>query len=165
MKMRNRILVVAGIAALIIGATVFALGHGRLGMGQHGRGEGPHGGGFGPGMLEHLAKVLDLTEAQQSQIKTILEAGQSAEEPIRKKMDEVHKQLEAATANGQFDETQVRTLANQQAQLMADSIVEHERMKSKIYSILTAEQRTKAEEMHKQGGPHRRPGPPPPSGE
>jgi len=33
-------------------------------------------------------------------------------------MDDVHKQLELATENGQFDEAQVRALASQQAQLM-----------------------------------------------
>lgn len=38
-KMKNRILVFAGIAALVIGGTVFALGHARSGM-QHGQGRG-----------------------------------------------------------------------------------------------------------------------------
>ena len=70
--------------------------------------------------------------------------------------------LFAATANGQFDETRVRAIANEQALLMVDSVVEHERMKSKIFAILTPEQRTKAEELHKQhrGGHGRRHGPP-----
>jgi hypothetical protein len=36
---------------------------------------------------------------------------------------------------------------------MADSLVEHERMKSKIFAILTPEQRIKAEELHKRFGP------------
>jgi Spy/CpxP family protein refolding chaperone len=71
--------------------------------------------------------------------------------------------MEAATANGQFDETKVREVASQQGQLHAEQIVEHERMKAKVFSLLTAEQRTKAEEMHKRGGgEHRRHGGPPP---
>jgi len=160
-KMKNRIF--AGIAALVIGGTVFALGHARSGM-QHGqgRGAGSHQRHFGgPGMVEHMARELNLTDAQQAQVKTILEAARAAEEPLMKKMEEAHKQLEAATANGQFDETQIRAIASQQAQVMVDSIVEHERTKSKIYSILTAEQRAKADELHKRGGPHGRSGPPP----
>ncbi|HAF14242.1 MAG TPA: hypothetical protein DCK93_02255 [Blastocatellia bacterium] len=164
--MKNRILVIASIAVLVIGATAFALGKGMERMHGQGRGEGPpHREGFGPGMLEHLTRELNLTDAQQTQIKAILDGAQAATEPLEKKMDEAHKQLEAATANGQFDETQVRALANQQAQVMADTIVEHERTKSKIYNVLTAEQRAKADEMHKHdgpGGPPRRPGPPPP---
>lgn len=152
--MRNRIFVLVSIVALIIGATIFAVGQGDAVMGhfQH-RGDGPpHS--FGPEMVDHIARELNLTEAQKAQIKTIMEAGHAAVAPLHQKMDDVHKQLELATANGQFDEAQVRSLANQQAQLMAETIVEHERMKSKAYSLLTPEQRTKADEMHKRHGKH-----------
>lgn len=155
--MRNRIIVIASIAVLVIGAAVLAVGHGFQGPGGHGGGPG-HG-----EMLEHMARELNLTDAQKEQVKGIMESTEATAEGIHAKLEEVHKQLEAATANGQFDEAQVRTLANQQGQLEADMTVEHMRAMSKIYSILTAEQRVKAEEMHKHmGGPQRRMGPPPP---
>ncbi|HEY8186073.1 MAG TPA: Spy/CpxP family protein refolding chaperone, partial [Pyrinomonadaceae bacterium] len=87
------------------------------------------------------------------------------------KLEDIHKQIEAATANGQFDEAVVRPLANQQAQLMADDMVDHLRMHAKLYSLLTAEQRAKADQMMKShgGDHHRGPGPghgppPPPPG-
>jgi protein CpxP len=157
--MRYRILAIAGIAVLIIGATVLALGHGFQGM-PGGRVK-DHPRGFGPGMMEHISKALDLTAEQQTQVKALLEGMHAAEESRHTKREDLRKQLDAATANGQFDETRVRAIANEQAQLMADSLVEHERMKSKVFAILTPEQRTKAEEMHKRGGPHgRRHGPP-----
>ena len=159
--MTKRILAIAGIAVLLIGATVFALGHGAQQYGQ-GKGERRHGpGGPSPEMVDHMAKMIGLSADQVTQIKAILESGKAAEEARHAKIDELHKQLEGATANGQFDETRVRDIANQQAQLMAEQMVEHMRMKSKAYSILTPEQRTKADEMHKQGGPYRRHGPPP----
>jgi Spy/CpxP family protein refolding chaperone len=113
-------------------------------------------------MLEHVARELNFTDAQRQQAKAIVEAAQAATQGIHAKLEEVHKQIEAATANGQFDEAQVRALASQQAQLEADMQVEHLRVKSKIFGILSAEQRVKAEEMHKRMGGHRRPGPPPP---
>src|SRR5882672_6378134 len=157
--MRNRILIIASIAALVIGATVLAVGHGFQGQGMHGRGPG----GFGHGdMLEHMARELNLTDAQKEQVKTIMESAETSAEGIHAKLEEVHKQIDAATANGQFDEAQVRTLANQKAQLEADMMVEHLRAKSKVFAILTPEQRTKAEEMHKRMGPGHREGPPPP---
>ncbi len=157
--MKRRIIVIASIAALVIGATIFAVGQGPEAMQRmHGYGRGPHGHGD---MLEHMARELNLTDAQKQQVKTIMESVESSADGIHTKLEEVHKQLEAATANGQFDEAQVRNLANQQAQLEADMRVEHLRAKSKVYSILTAEQRVKAEEMHKRMGRHRRPGPPP----
>jgi Spy/CpxP family protein refolding chaperone len=116
-------------------------------------------------MLEHMARELNLTDAQKEQVKTIMESAESSSQGTHAKLEEVHKQIEAATANGQFDEAQVRTLASQQAQLEADMMVEHLRAKSKVFAILTAEQRTKAEEMHKRMGPPRHMGGPPPPSE
>ena len=153
--MRNRILGIAAMAALVIGAAIFALGHGFQGPGGHGK--GGHG-----DMLEHMSRALNLTAEQKQQAKAIMDSVESTASGIHAKLDDVHKQLEAATANGQFDETQVRALANQQAQLEADMKVEHFRAISKVFAILTPEQRVKAEELHKQMGSHERhPGPPP----
>jgi periplasmic protein CpxP/Spy len=154
--MKKRIIVIASIAALVIGATIFAVAQGPEAM-KSMHGYGPHGHGD---MLEHMARELNLTDAQKQQVKAIMESAESSAQGIHAKLEETHKQLEAATANGQFDEAQVRTLANQQAQLEADMMVEHLRAKSKVFGILTAEQRVKAEEMHQRMGPHRRPGPP-----
>ncbi|HEY2976138.1 MAG TPA: Spy/CpxP family protein refolding chaperone [Pyrinomonadaceae bacterium] len=150
--MRNRILVIAGIAALIIGTTIFALAHGYQEKGQRMHG-GPQD------MVEHISRELNLTDAQKEQVKTILEAQHATEEERHAKLDDIRKQIDAATANGQFDEAQVRPLANQQAQLMADEMVDHLRLHSKLYSLLTAEQRTKADQMMKRHGePGRGPG-------
>ena len=157
--MTKRILTIAAIGVLIIGATVFALGRGLHGFGQdkggHRRSQMP-----GPEMVDHMAKALGLNTDQITQIKALFEGVRPVEEARQAKLEELHKQLEAATANGQFDETRVREIANQQAQIKADQTVEHLRLKSKAFAILTPEQRIKAEEMHKHGGPYRRHGPP-----
>jgi protein CpxP len=167
--MKKRILVIASIAVLVVAATIFALAQGHPGQGEKMRG--------GPGdMLEHISRELSLTDAQKEQAKTIMEAGRAAGEQRHAKLEEIQKQIQAATANGQFDEATVRPLANQQAQLMADEMVDHLQMHSKLYSLLTPEQRTKADQMMKEhggpGGPGRGPGgpgfhhgpPPPPPG-
>jgi Spy/CpxP family protein refolding chaperone len=148
--MRRRILVISCMVALVIGAAFLALGHGFQGPGMHGKGEG-HG-----DMLEHMSRALNLTDAQKQQAKEIMDSVESTASGIHAKLEEVHKQLATATANGHFDEAQVRTLANQQAQLEADMTVEHFRAISKVFSILTPEQRVKAEELHKQMGSHER---------
>ena len=157
--MKKRIIAIAGVAVLVIGATVFALGHGFQGM-HGGRGDGRRH----ADMVEHMSRELNLTDAQKQQVKAIMDSMHATAEESHTKMEEIHKQLEAATANGQFDETQVRNLASQKAQIDADMLVEHMRMKSKVFAILTPEQRVKAEEMHKQmgrGGHRRKSGPPP----
>ena len=70
--------------------------------------------------LSTSAKALNLTSEQQTQFKAMVEAAQAAEEPRHTRLQELRKQLEAVTANGQFDEAKVRAIANEQAQLMAD---------------------------------------------
>ncbi len=161
--MKKKILVFAGIAALVIGATVFALAQ-HPGMGEKMRGHGPGD------MVEHISRELNLTDAQKDQVKALFEAQHATEEERHGKLEELRKQIDAATANGQFDENAVRNLANQQSQLMADEMVDHLRLHSKIYGLLTAEQRTKADQMMKRhGGPegergHHGPPPPPPPG-
>jgi len=106
-----------------------------------------------PLMNEHLARELNLSEEQNAQVKAVFDAEHSTVEGLMKKLDDLREQLRAATANGQFDEAQVRTLANQQGQTQADLIVEHERTKAKIYSLLNAEQRSKLEQLHERMKP------------
>jgi len=162
--MKKRILVIAGIAVLVVGATVLALAQAHAGQGEKMRRGGPGD------MIEHISRELSLTDAQKEQMKALLEAGRQAAEERHAKLDEIRKQIDAATANGQFDEATVRPLANQQSQLMADEMVDHLRMHSKMYSLLTPEQKTKADQLMKQmhgGGPghgpgHGHHGPPPP---
>ncbi len=114
-----------------------------------------------PLMNEHLAHELNLSDEQNTQVKAVFDAEHATVEGLMKKLDDLREQLRAATANGQFDEAQVRTLANQQGQTQADLIVEHERTKAKIYSLLTAEQRSKLEQLHERMKPPF-PGPRPP---
>jgi Spy/CpxP family protein refolding chaperone len=161
--MKKRILTIASVAVLVVAATIIALAQGHMGQGEKMR----HG---GPGdMIEHISRELNLTDAQKEQLKGIMEAQHATEEERHAKLDDIRKQIDAATANGQFDEATVRPLANQQAQLMTDQMVDHLRMHAKMYSLLTAEQRTKADQMMKMhggpGGPgrgHHGPPPPPP---
>ncbi|HEY3026971.1 MAG TPA: Spy/CpxP family protein refolding chaperone [Pyrinomonadaceae bacterium] len=170
--MKNRILVLASIAALMIGATIFAAA-------QEGRVKPPPPPPRADGppppedMLTHISRELNLNDVQKMQVKAIFDAERAATDPLQAKSEEIHKQIEATVVNGQFDEAQVRTLAGQAGQLNADMMVEHIRAHTKIFSILTPEQRVKAMEMHKRmgpGGPHgsgrpmggRPNGPPPP---
>jgi len=119
---------------------------------------------FGVPEVEHLSRMLGLSDAQTAELKTFFEAQRPTFEAIHRRFEEGHRQLEAATSEGRFDESQVRALANQQGQAHADMLVEHERCKAKVYSVLTAEQRARLEELHRSHhGPRRRgPGAPPP---
>ncbi|HYV00105.1 MAG TPA: hypothetical protein VE977_14845, partial [Pyrinomonadaceae bacterium] len=94
--MKKRILVIASIAVLVVAATVFALAQGHRGMGQGGMRGGPEE------MIEHISQALSLTDAQKEQVKAAFEAQRPIEEQRHAKLDDLRKQIDAATANGQF---------------------------------------------------------------
>ena len=163
--MKKRILVIASVAVLVVAATVFALAQGHPG----GQGEKMRGPGGPEQMIEHLSRELNLTDAQKEQAKALFEAQRATGEERHKQLEAIHTQIEAATANGQFDEATIRPLASQQAQLMTEEMIDHMRLHSKLFALLTTEQRAKAGEMMKRhggpggpGGPGQHHGPPPP---
>ena len=107
-------------------------------------------------MLARLAADLSLTDDQVEQLKTIMTDEQSRTEQYRTKLEDLHTQMQTATANGQFDEATVRSIATQQAAAMTELIVERERGKAKTYSVLTPDQRTKFDQL-RPAGPHGHP--------
>ncbi len=112
------------------------------------RGWGPDGGR----MLEHgvavLAWKLDLTAAQRDQVKSMIKADWPGVQPLLQQLGAEQKQMLAATQSGSFDESKVNAIANQQSQTIGQLIVAKERFLAQVYgSVLTPEQRTKADAM------------------
>ena len=105
-------------------------------------------------MLKHMARQLNLTEAQQTQIKGIMADEKTKIKPMMQQLRQ-NEQAENANVNGTFDENQARTFANKQAQLMTDLIVEKERTRSQVYALLTPEQRQKALQLMQERQQHR----------
>ena len=116
------------------------------------------GEGHGPwdlGFVNFIINRLDLTDEQESQIRSIFDEECAGITPFISQLETNRQELQAATQNGAFNEQDVRTLATRQGEIMAELIVAKERTKSRVYSLLTDEQRTKAEQM--------KPGSPPPA--
>jgi protein CpxP len=105
-------------------------------------------------MLKHMTKQLNLTEAQQIQIKGIMAGEKTKIKPMMQQLRQ-NQQAENANVNGSFDENQARAFANKQAQLMIDLIVEKERMRSQVSAVLTPEQRQKALQLMQERQQHR----------
>lgn len=105
-------------------------------------------------MLKHMTRQLNLTEAQQTQIKGIMASEKTKIKPMMQQLRQ-NQQAEDANMNGSFDENQARAFANKQAQLMTDLIVEKERMRSQVYAVLTPEQRQKALQLMQERQQHR----------
>ena len=121
-----------------------------------GRGRGGYGfgdQGMGPGeQLGFAFRQLDLTEEQKTEMKKIFEAEKSLMEPIRTQLRDNREALRKATESGQFNEATVTSLAQKQADLMAQMIVSRHRVHAQIWQLLTPEQREKASELREKAG-------------
>lgn len=125
-------------AALMVGAAVL------FAQGMHGHG-GPDG-MFGH-MLSHYADALDLTSAQQDQIKAIWQKEKPTMKPLMQQMRQNRQAMDAIAETATFDEAKATALATQNAQTMVQIEVEHARMKSEMMQVLTADQRTKYQQL------------------
>lgn len=106
-------------------------------------GGGPHKGFGGGQMLGRMFRNLDLTDQQRTEIKKIMDTERSIMQPVHQQLRDNRAALQAATKDGQFNEAEVTKLAQKQGDLMAQSIVSRERVKSQVWQILTPEQRDK----------------------
>jgi Spy/CpxP family protein refolding chaperone len=121
---------------------VRADGPGRYGWGSGGWG---HHGPFG-----YIVQELKLSDAQRSQIKSMWLAERPTVASLVQELASEGKEMDSATAQGNLDESKVQAIASRQGETIAKLLVEKERLKSKIYTVvLTPEQRTKADELQK----------------
>ncbi|MFN0112201.1 MAG: Spy/CpxP family protein refolding chaperone [Blastocatellia bacterium] len=138
----KRIVIAISIATVLVAGSVFAFAQSRRG---HFAGTGlPM---FAQKFLDRASVILDLSDAQEAQIKAILEAEKPKVQPLVAQLAANRKALTEATDNGTFNEAQVKSIADKQGDTLAALIVEKERVKTQIYAVLTPEQRAKAEQF------------------
>jgi protein CpxP len=135
---------VALVFALLLGLGVVGLaqeGHRRGGPDGGGPRGGERGGPGGPrgGHIPFL-RDLNLTDAQKAQIKQITTSFEESTKPLRQRMDASHEG-EFAALTGEFNESAVRTAAQERANVQVELEVARARMASQIYALLTPEQK------------------------
>jgi periplasmic protein CpxP/Spy len=143
--MKTKLMVVASVMALLLCGTAMIAN--AQGPGPGGKGHGWDGPGGGPGMGMMLHE-LNLSDAQKAQVKTIMQANHASMKTVMQQTEQNRAAMLAATANGAYDAAKIQALANQQAQLHALMIVNHESVQHQIYTqVLTSDQQAKAEQM------------------
>ncbi|MDQ2746471.1 MAG: Spy/CpxP family protein refolding chaperone [Acidobacteriota bacterium] len=149
----KKIIIGFTVFTLVAISTIFAVAQKNGGAewqgkrgGHHHRG---HRGGFGM-----MAEKLGLTDAQKAQVKDIMEAGKAKTQPLREARKANRQKMDAATADGQFDEAQVTAIAQEQAMISAQMIVEKERVKAQMFQVLTAEQKAQMAQLKDQMKEH-----------
>jgi len=154
---------VAFAAALMLSVAALAQHGGPDGHRGPG-GPGMHGGPGGPGdLLGHFSRELNLTDAQQAQVKQLVDAFHESNKGL-------HEQLMKAgpgggpfegLKDGAFDEAAVRAAAQARANLHVEVEVAHAKLMSQIYALLTPEQKAKVAELRQRHEQKRGPQPPP----
>lgn len=127
------------LAVVLLLAVVAAVAVSQTMRRSHMRGDGM----FGGPMLGYFVHKLDLTDAQQAQVKAIMAKEKPAIQPLMLQMAQSHTQLRDLVISGNFDENKVRDLASQQSQTMTELTVQHARIASEMVQVLTPEQKTK----------------------
>lgn len=110
---------------------------------MHGHG---HEFGMGDHMMGFFADYLNLTDAQQAQMKAVLQKEHGALKPLMQQMHQTRQQLRQYE-EGTFDEAKVRALAAQQAQAMVELTVQHARVHNELFQLLTPDQQTRMKEF------------------
>ena len=128
--------------------------------GKHGgkhsgkRGGGRHGGG----MMKRMAEKLNLTEAQQAEIKTFREAQKVQHEALRTEKQALRTEMKALDSTSADYQNQVAAIADKKANLERKEFIQRSESRQQFESVLTAEQRTTLKEMKEsrknRGGKH-----------
>jgi periplasmic protein CpxP/Spy len=137
---RTKIFIVA-VTLVLLGAVAVSQTMRRTG---YGRGHGMFGEGR---MMAFFAHRLDLTDAQQAQVKDILAKEKPALKPLFAQLAQGRQQMRQLEENGTFDEAQVRALATQQSQTITELMVQKARIKSELLAVLTPDQKAKFKDM------------------
>ena len=95
-----------------------------------------------------MSTLLNLTAAQKQQIKTLAQAQRATMKPLMQQLAQLRIQMLNATASGAFNQTSVQSIANQEAQIHAQLMVQRESLQSEIYSqVLTQQQKATADQL------------------
>lgn len=107
---------------------------------------------YGDHMLRFYTRALDLTDAQQAQVKQILDKESPTIQPLCEQMKQGHEQMRQLEQSATFDEGKVRALASQQSELMTELTVQKARTKNELYQLLTPDQKAKMSKLAEHKG-------------
>ncbi|HYM11072.1 MAG TPA: Spy/CpxP family protein refolding chaperone [Bryobacterales bacterium] len=120
----------------------------------------PHAGMRGPDrMLQHAQIVLDLSDSQVSQIRSILQQSMQDNRSVMQQARQARQALLQAAENGKTDQATLKPLADQVGQAASQLALAHAQTFGEIYNILTPAQREKANKLHDLFGQRLRGGP------
>lgn len=128
--------------ALVIGISYALAEDGPMhhhGMGMHGE--------FMGGPMGFPLHELHLTDDQRAQVKQIMQTEKPNIHPLMQQEFLAHQQMMQLITSGNFDQAKATALATQEAQNHIQMQVEHAKIASQIYQLLSSDQKAKVAEM------------------
>ncbi|MGC8490522.1 MAG: Spy/CpxP family protein refolding chaperone [Syntrophobacteraceae bacterium] len=101
-----------------------------------------------------FGKMLHLTDNQKKEMFSIRLDERAKMKPLFQSLKAGREQLGGLARSAEFDESKVSAIAKSQAAVLAKIIVEKTRMRSRMYAVLTPEQRTKLEKAREEWKAH-----------
>jgi Spy/CpxP family protein refolding chaperone len=134
-------LIVAGITAAWAQTEQWGLWHGRR---------------FHHGSLDYVARQLELSDAQRSQIKSMWEIERPNISVLVREFASEQKEMDAITFQGGApDEGRIQDIAARQGATLAKLFAEKEKLTGEIYSlVLDSDQRARADKLRKRWNSH-----------
>jgi periplasmic protein CpxP/Spy len=105
----------------------------------------PHG-NFMRGM-ELPLRQLNLTDEQKTQIKQIFQAEKPTMKPLMQQEHAAHMQMVQLITSGTFEQTKAAAIAAQESQTHVQLEVEHAKVASQIYQLLSSDQKAKVADI------------------
>lgn len=138
------------LAALILPATL-----GATSVLAAGGDKGPHDRDCGPGAERALFKQLNLSDAQQEQLRSLREQGRAEmkKQPragMREEMQALHQQERALMLAPNFDKAAATALAKQMAEKQVEHRVRMMEKRHQMLNVLTAEQKSQFESLQQE---------------
>lgn len=134
-------LVVAALAVVFAGAVAKSQSADAAAPAMH-----HHELGFGEHMMGFFADYLNLSDAQQTQMKAVIAKEHATLKPLIQQLHQTHQQLRQYEL-GAYDEAKVRAVAAQEAQTVTELTVQKTRIHSELFQMLTPDQQAKMKEF------------------
>jgi Spy/CpxP family protein refolding chaperone len=107
-----------------------------------------HNHAFGPAghMIAFYSKMLNITDDQKSQMRSVLQKEHATMKPLMQQERQLDQQLKQYV-EGTYDQAKVQALVSQQAQTLVQLKVEETRIHNELYQLLTPDQQAKLKEF------------------
>lgn len=143
-QIRSKVLMTGAAVALVAG----------LAGGVYAQGDGPgRHGGFGPGgrgAFGHAGfglRQLDLTDAQRTQVRDVMQRHRDEMQQAGKRLREAHEAQRAAIEAVPVNESLIRSTSQALANAQTDMALLQARVHNEVWSLLTPDQQKKANDL------------------